>query len=127
MTSSTKLSTLLTRFFTQRLVQQKNASPHTIRSYRDTSPSLLLLFAKAKLGKEPSQLPVEQIDAPLVSSFLDELQSQRGMGARSRYRRLTAIRSFFASRHLNCPSSRRRSSGSWPFPVSDTCMNRSTT
>ena len=73
MTSSANLSTLLTRFFTQRLVQQRHASPHTIRSYRD-SFHLLLLFAKSKLGKEPSQLTVDQIDAPLVSSFLDELQ-----------------------------------------------------
>ena len=94
MTSSANLSTLLTRFFTQRLVQQRHASPHTIRSYRDTF-HLLLLFAKSKLGKEPSQLTVEQIDASLVSSFLDELQSQRGIGARSRNLRLTAIRSFF--------------------------------
>ena len=73
MTSSANLSTLLTRFFTQRLVQQRHASPHTIKSYRDTF-RLLLLFAKSKLGKEPSQLTVEQIDAPLVSSLLDELQ-----------------------------------------------------
>ena len=94
MTSSANLSTLLTRFFTQRLVQQRHASPHTIRSYRDTF-HLLLLFAKSKLGKEPSQLTVDQIDAPLVSSFLDELQSQRGIGARSRNLRLTAICSFF--------------------------------
>lgn len=94
MTSSANLSTLLTRFFTQRLIQQRHVSPHTISSYRDTF-HLLLLFAKSKLGKEPSELTVDQIDAPLVASFLDELQSRRGIGPRSRNLRLTAIRSFF--------------------------------
>ncbi|MBK8579922.1 MAG: site-specific integrase [Candidatus Accumulibacter sp.] len=38
-------ASLLTRFFTQRLMQQRQASPHTIRSYRDTF-RLLLQFAK---------------------------------------------------------------------------------
>jgi integrase/recombinase XerD len=82
MTPAATFATLLTRFFTQRLLQQRQASPHTIKSYRDTF-HLLLLFAKTKLGQEPSQLTFEQIDAPLVSSFLDDLQERRGVGASS--------------------------------------------
>lgn len=85
---------LLERFFTQRLMQQRRASPHTISSYRD-SFRLLLHFAQTRLGKPPSQLAFEQIDAPLIAAFLDELESGRGIAARSRNLRLTAIRSFF--------------------------------
>lgn len=103
MTPATTFATLLTRFFTQRLLQQRHASPHTIKSYRDTF-HLLLLFAKTKLGQEPSQLTIEQIDAPLVSSFLDDLQDRRGIGARSRNLRLTAIRSFFRFAAFELPA-----------------------
>lgn len=94
MTSSTNFPVLLTRFFTQRLIQQRHASPHTICSYRD-SFRLLLQYAKKRLGKEPSDLTWEEIDTPLISAFLDDLQQRRGICARSRNLRLTAIRSFF--------------------------------
>jgi len=85
---------LLTRFFSQRLIQQRQASPHTISSYRDTF-RLLFQFAKVRLGKEPSRLTWDDIDATLVGAFLDDLQKRRGIGARTRNLRLTAIRSFF--------------------------------
>ena len=103
MTATANFAALLTRYFTQRLIQQRSASPHTIRSYRDTF-HLLLLFAKTSLGKEPSQLTIEQIDAPLVSSFLDDLQNRRGIGTRSRNLRLTAIRSFFRFAAFELPA-----------------------
>lgn len=103
MTPAASFATLLTRYFTQRLIQQRCASPHTISSYRDTF-HLLLLFAKTRLGKEPSQLTIEQIDAPLVSAFLDDLQNRRGIGARSRNLRLTAIRSFFRFAAFELPA-----------------------
>jgi integrase/recombinase XerD len=54
------VASLLTRFFTQRLMQQRQASPHTIRSYRDTF-RLLLQFAKSRLGKEPSSSPGKRL------------------------------------------------------------------
>lgn len=41
---------LLQRFFTERLMRQRRASPHTIGSYRDTF-RLLLHFAHERLGK----------------------------------------------------------------------------
>ena len=103
MTPAASFATLLTRYFTQRLIQQRCASPHTISSYRDTF-HLLLLFAKTRLGKEPSQLTIEQFDAPLVSAFLDDLQNRRGIGARSRNLRLTAIRSFFRFAAFELPA-----------------------
>lgn len=103
MKPAANFAVLLTGFFTQRLIQQRQASPHTISSYRDTF-RLLLLFAKNKRGKEPSQLALEDIDAPLISAFLDELEERRGVTARSRNLRLTAIRSFFRYAAFECPA-----------------------
>jgi site-specific recombinase XerD len=94
MRSSATLAALLERFFTQRLMNQRQASPHTISSYRDTF-RLLLQFAQQRLHKSPSRLSFEEIDAPLIAAFLDDLEKVRGITIRSRNLRLTAIRSFF--------------------------------
>ena len=85
---------LLERFFTQRLMAQRRASPYTIGSYRDTF-RLLLQFAQRQLHKAPSALSLTDLNAPLIGAFLDELEKDRGNTARSRNLRLTAIRSFF--------------------------------
>jgi site-specific recombinase XerC len=69
MTSCTPLAPLLERFFTQRLLHQRQASPHTIASYRDTF-RLLLKFTHARLHTPPAQLSFEAIDAPLIAAFL---------------------------------------------------------
>lgn len=94
MTTATSLAPLLERFFTQRLMQQRQASPHTISSYRDTFRQFLT-FAQQRLHQSPSRLNIEQIDAPLIVAFLDELEKRRGLTIRSRNLRLTAIHSFF--------------------------------
>jgi site-specific recombinase XerD len=85
---------LLESFFTQRLINQRQASPHTIASYRDTF-RLLLQFAQQHLRREPSQLRLEDLDAPLIGAFLDHLENGRRNVSRTRNLRLTAIRSFF--------------------------------
>jgi len=94
MKSSATLAPLLENFFTQRLINQRQASPHTIGSYRDTF-RLLLQFAQQRLHQPPARLAFEAIDAPMVAAFLDDLEKSRGITARSRNLRLTAIRSFF--------------------------------
>jgi integrase/recombinase XerD len=88
------LPALIERFFTERLMRQRNVSPHTIASYRDTF-RLLFAFAREQLGKSPSSLDLRDIDAPLISRFLDHLETSRSAGVRTRNLRLTAIRSFF--------------------------------
>jgi integrase/recombinase XerD len=93
---------LLESFFTQRLIAQRRASPHTIASYRDTF-RLLLHFAQARLHKPPSQLALEDLNAPLLGTFLDDLENHRANGARSRNLRLTAIRSFYRYAALEAP------------------------
>jgi len=93
MSTPTSFAALLERFFTQRLMQQRQASPHTICSYRDTFRQFLKFIQKRR-HKPPSKLCFEEIDAPLIVSFLDDLE-RNGLSIRSRNLRLTAIHSFF--------------------------------
>ena len=88
------LAPTMQAFFTQRLAGQRHASPHTIASYRDTM-RLLLAFAERRLGTRPSNLELEDIDAELVTAFLEHLERERGNGARTRNNRLAAIHSLF--------------------------------
>jgi integrase/recombinase XerD len=90
----TALAPTLQAFFTTRLGRQRDASPHTIDSYRHAF-RLLLTYAKAQTGKDPSDLDLADLDAGLVSGFLDHLERERGNGIGSRNTRLAAIHSFF--------------------------------
>jgi integrase/recombinase XerD len=85
---------LLQAYFTERLMAQCNASPHTIASYRDTF-RLLLDYAQPQLHKSPSTLVLEDLDAPFIGRFLDHLEKDRDNTPRSRNIRLAAIHSFF--------------------------------
>lgn len=100
--NSYALSAYLQQFFVDRLGQQMKASPNTIASYRDTF-RLLLKFASERRKLEPTVLQVNDIDADLVASFLANLETARGNGARSRNTRLAAIRSFFKYVAVNEP------------------------
>jgi integrase/recombinase XerD len=102
MSAESTFPTLLTKFFSQRLIQQKRVSPHTISSYRDTF-RLLLRFAYSELSKEPSALAWEDIDAPFICAFLDEQEQQNGISPRTRNLRLSAIRSFFRFSSFELP------------------------
>ena len=94
MKSPINLSPILTRFFSERLMNQRQASQHTISAYRDTF-RLMLLYAKTTLNKEPSCLALKEIDASFVSDFLDYLEKERRVKASTRNLRLAGIRSFF--------------------------------
>ena len=88
---------LLQAFFTDRLLKQQQASPHTVAAYRNTF-RLLLRFAAARLGRPPSQLALVDLDAAFLGEFLDSLERERGNSARSRNARLAALHAFF--RHV---------------------------
>ena len=94
MTASPSLASLLQRFFTDRLVRQQRASPHTIASYRDAF-RLLLRFAQERLGKAPSMLALDDLDAAFVGAFLDHVEQHRRNTPRTRNVRLAAIHAFF--------------------------------
>ena len=96
------LAPTLEAFFTERLIGQRNASPNTVAAYRDTW-RLVLRFARARTGKEPSRLDLGDLDAPLIGAFLDHLEQERHNTARTRNARLSAIRSFFHYAALRHP------------------------
>ena len=85
---------LLQSFFTDRLLCQRAASPHTIAGYRDCF-RLLLKFAKERLRKLPSQLRIEDLNASFIVLFLEHLERSRKNSPRTRNARLAAIHSFF--------------------------------
>lgn len=85
---------LLEGFFIDRLMRQRQASPHTIVSYRDTF-RLLLKFVQKRLRKAPLDVTMAELDTPLIGAFLDYVEQERHNSARSRNVRLAAIHSFF--------------------------------
>jgi integrase/recombinase XerD len=88
------LAPILESFFTDRLNRQLHASSHTVRAYRDTF-RLLLQFAQQRTGKQPSQLDLADVDAALITAFLEHLEHERRNTVRTRNARLAAIRSMF--------------------------------
>ena len=85
---------LLQGFFTERLLRQRQASPHTIASYRDTF-RLLIRYAADQRGKAASALKMEDFAPAFVGRFLEHLEQRRGNSTRTRNARLAAIHSFF--------------------------------
>jgi len=94
---------LLQTFFTDRLIQQRRVSPHTVTAYRNTF-RLLLQFAAARLGRAPSSLAISDLDAAFVAKFLDHLERDRGNCARSRNARLAAVHAFFRYVSFTAPA-----------------------
>ena len=98
----TALAPTLHAFFTDRLARQRDASPHTIAAYRDTW-RLLLCYAARRTGRQPSHLDLADLDAPLIGTFLDYLEADRGNSPRTRNARLAAIHSLFRYAALRHP------------------------
>ena len=98
----TAIAATMQAFFTERLIAQRRASPHTITAYRDTL-RLLLGFAAQRTRTPPCRLDIADLDAPMISAFLDHLEHQRGNSIRSRNARLAAIHSLFSFAALRHP------------------------
>lgn len=98
----TLIAPTLQMFFTDRLAQQRQASPRTIAAYRDAL-KLLLEFIHARTGKLPSKLDWDDLDVTMISGFLTHLETARGNSVRTRNVRLTAIRSLFSYAALRHP------------------------
>jgi integrase/recombinase XerD len=96
------LAPALQAFFTERLITQRNASPQTIAAYRDTF-RLLLRFAQQQTGRQPFQLDIDDLDAPLIGAFLTHLEHDRRNSPRTRNARLGAIHSFYRYTALEHP------------------------
>jgi site-specific recombinase XerD len=92
--NASSFSSLLQRFFTDRLLAQLGASPHTIAGYRDAF-RLLLRFAAEHFGRAPSELRTEELDVSFLCKFLQHLELERCNCTRTRNNRLSALQGFF--------------------------------
>ena len=81
--SHASLPSLVQRFFADWLIAQREASPHTVASYRDTF-RLLLAYATRQLARQPTDLSVADIDADLVAGFLAFVEDDRKNSIRTR-------------------------------------------
>jgi integrase/recombinase XerD len=90
----TSLAPHMEAFLREHLARHRGASQHTCDSYAYSFQSLFA-FASQKLKAAPSALLLEQLDAALISTFLEHLETTRGNSAETRNIRLAAIRSFF--------------------------------
>jgi site-specific recombinase XerD len=96
------LAPAMQAYFSDRLIAQRGASPNTIAAYCQTF-RLLLQFAATRTGKQPSELDIAQLDAPLIAAFLEHLEKARGNSVSTRNNRLAAIHALFAYMALHQP------------------------
>jgi integrase/recombinase XerD len=98
----TALAPVLQAYFTDRLINQRAASPNTIAAYRTTF-RLLLAFTAQRTATAPSHLDIDALDADLISAFLNHLERARGNSPATRNNRLAAIHSLFSYLALHHP------------------------
>lgn len=85
---------LMRAFFYEWLVEQRNASVNTVRSYRDTW-RLFLRFVADRAKKKVATISLADLTAAQVAAFLKHAEHDRGSTIGTRNCRLAAIRSFF--------------------------------
>ena len=90
----TPIASHIEAFLCDYLPKQRGASQHTCDTYA-YGFKLLFNFASQRLKRRPSELDLEQIDAPLVTDFLEHLETDRQNQSTSRNVRLAAIKAFF--------------------------------
>jgi site-specific recombinase XerD len=99
----TPIAPHITAFFQQRLPIERKASEHTCESYAYAF-QLLFVYASQRLQVAPSALCFEQLDAPLIVDFLNDLETARGNSPRSRNSRLAAVKSFMRYMQYRLPA-----------------------
>jgi len=99
----TPIAPHIAAFLRERLPLQRGASSHTTASYAYTF-QLLFRFASDRFKVAPSQLGLEQLDAPLVMDFLAYLETGRHNTASTRNARLAAIKSFMRFLEYRLPA-----------------------
>lgn len=102
--SGPNFAALVQGFFCQRLIQQQNVSARTVASYRDTF-RLLLRYLQQSRRKQPANLTLADLDAPVIAAFLEHLEKRRGNSIRTRNARFAAIRSFMKFAAARDPAS----------------------
>lgn len=99
----TPLAPLVTAFFRKNLAAEKGVSKNTIASYSYTF-KFLCRYVSDRLGKAPSALQLEDLDARIIRDFLEYLERECSNTPRTRNLRLTAIRSFMKYVEYEAPA-----------------------
>mgnify|MGYP001573232361 CR=1 FL=1 len=99
----TPIALHITIFLQQRLPVERGASDNTRESYAYAF-KLFFEYASKSLKVTPSELHLEQLDAPLIVNFLHYLETARGNGPNSRNIRLAAIKSFMHFMEYRVPT-----------------------
>lgn len=99
----TQLAPLITGFLRDYMPRQRGYSPQSCETYA-FSFKLLFDFAARRLGTRPSQLTIEDLDAPMIVAFLAHIEQDRGNGAATRNLRLAAIKAFMRYVEYRVPS-----------------------
>ena len=94
MSKNNQFPWLIRAFFYEWLVEQRNASIHTVRSYRDAW-RLFLRFVAKRSCKKVAMITLADLTAGEVIAFLGHAEHERGGKIGTRNCRLAAIRSFF--------------------------------
>jgi integrase/recombinase XerD len=93
---------MLQKFFLERMMKQRNASPETIKSYRDTF-RLYIQYLMDKNGVLPSKIQMKHLDAEYILKFLDYLEHERKNHTKTLNNRLAAIHSFLQYLSFEAP------------------------
>ena len=88
------LGRFVRRFLVEEMGADRNLSPNTQKSYRDTI-QLLFRYIAENHGTEPVLVTVEQVDETIVRDFLAHLEHERRNAISTRNLRLTALHSLF--------------------------------
>ncbi|MFH1267622.1 MAG: tyrosine-type recombinase/integrase [Planctomycetota bacterium] len=99
----TPLAPLVAAFFRKNLAVDKGVSKNTLASY-SYAFKFLCRYVSLRLGKTPSELALEDLDAGTIRDFLEHLECDGRNTPRTRNLRLTAIRSFMKYVEYEVPS-----------------------
>ncbi|NQY64948.1 MAG: tyrosine-type recombinase/integrase [Alteromonadaceae bacterium] len=99
----TAIASHISEYLRERLPHEFGASQNTCDSYAYAF-QLLFEFASKRFKLQPSNLTLEQIDAPLIMDFLKYLETDRNNSPRTRNARLVAIKSFMRFIEYRVPS-----------------------
>src|SRR5207302_4734619 len=94
MNTTTSLPQLLHSFFHDWMGAQRNASRHTIISYRDCW-RLFLRFVAERRQRNVARLGLTDLTAEEIVAFLDHIEKDRGAAIATRNCRLAALHNFF--------------------------------
>lgn len=98
-----EFSYYITHFFLGFLINQKNLSPNTIKSYRDSFKSIFIYFIEKK-KINITNITFETFSKELVTEFLDYLENEKNNSISTRNQRLAAIHSFCRFVQMEEPS-----------------------